>query len=87
MRPDKYSRLAIMKLRVPSAVILRKGVFEMERDTFDAAIDEILAFTSGDIRLALRAILIESVLLEEKLRQIHAASANGNSTEEDNSLH
>jgi hypothetical protein len=76
-----------MKLRVPSAVILRKGVFEMERDTFDAAIDEILAFTSGDIRLALRAILIESVLLEEKLRQIHAASANGNSTEEDNSLH
>ncbi|MGC2314942.1 MAG: hypothetical protein WA615_00315 [Bradyrhizobium sp.] len=59
----------------------------MERDTFDAAIDEILAFTSGDIRLALRAILIESVLLEEKLRQIHAASANGNSTEEDNSLH
>ena len=76
-----------MKLRVPSAVILRKGVFEMERDTFDAAIDEILAFTSGDIQLALRAILIESVLLEEKLRQIHAASANGNSTEEDNSLH
>jgi hypothetical protein len=76
-----------MKPRVPSAVILRKGVFEMERDTFDAAIDEILAFTSGDIRLALRAILIESVLLEEKLRQIHAASANGNSTEEDNSLH
>ncbi|MGB8604357.1 hypothetical protein [Bradyrhizobium sp.] len=59
----------------------------MERDTFDAAIDEILAFTSGDIRLALRAILIESVLLEEKLRQIHAASFNGNSTEEDNSLH
>ena len=76
-----------MKLRVPSAVILRKGVFEMERDTFDAAIDEILAFTSGDIRRALRAVLIESVLLEEKLRQIHAASANGNSTEEDNSLH
>ena len=53
----------------------------MERDTFDAAIDEILAFTSGDIRRALRAVLIESVLLEEKLQQIHAASANDNSTE------
>ena len=79
--------MAIVKIQAPSAVILRKGVFEMECDTFDAAIDEILAFTGGDMRLALRAILIESVLLEEKLRQIHAASANGNSTEEDNSLH
>ena len=59
----------------------------MEPDTFDVAIDEILAFTNGDMRLALRAILIESVLLEEKLRQINAASANGTSTEEDNSLH
>jgi hypothetical protein len=59
----------------------------MERDSFDAAIDEILALTNGDIRLALRVVLVESVLLEEKLRQINAASANGTSTEEDNSLH
>jgi hypothetical protein len=76
-----------VKLQIPSGVILRKGVFEMERDNFDEAIDEIVAFTGGDMRLALRAILIESVLLEEKLRQINAASANGTSTEEDNSLH
>jgi hypothetical protein len=63
-----------------SGVILRKGVFEMDRDNFDEAIDEIVAFTGGDMRLALRAILIESVLLEEKLRQINAAaSANGTS--------
>ena len=47
----------------------------MERDTFDAAIDEILAFTSGDIRRALRAVLIESVLLEEKLRQMQRRPA------------
>ena len=59
----------------------------MERDNFDEAIDEIVAFTGGDMRLALRAILIESVLLEEELLQINAASANGTSTEEDNSLH
>jgi hypothetical protein len=64
-----------MKLQVPSAAILRKGVFEMERDTFDAAIDEILAFTSGDIRRALRAVLIESVLLEEKLQQMQRRPA------------
>ncbi len=47
----------------------------MERDTFDAAIDEILAFTSGDIRRALRAVLIESVLLEEKLQQMQRRPA------------
>jgi hypothetical protein len=76
-----------VKLQIPSGVILRKGVFEMERDNFDEAIDEILALTNGDIRLALRVVLVESVLLEEKLRQINAASANGTSTEEDNSLH
>lgn len=59
----------------------------MERDNFDAAIDEILAFTGGDMRLALRTVLIESVLLEEELRQIHTASADGKSTEENHSLH
>jgi hypothetical protein len=64
-----------VKLQVSSGVILRKGVFEMERDTFDAAIDEILAFTSGDIRRALRAVLIESVLLEEKLQQMQRRPA------------
>jgi len=51
----------------------------MERDAaideiFDAAIDEILAFTTGDIRLALRVPLVECVLLEEELRQMRAAS-------------
>ena len=46
----------------------------MERDSFDAAIDEILALTNGDIRLALRTVLVESVLLEEELRQMRAAS-------------
>ena len=46
----------------PFAVILGTGD-EMERDAaideiFDAAIDEILAFTTGDIRLALRVLLV-----------------------------
>ena len=34
----------------------------MERDSFDAAIDEILASADGDVRRALRAILVENVL-------------------------
>ena len=57
----------------------------MERDSFDAAIDEILALTNGDIRLALRIVLVESVLLEEELRQMRAASPQANSIETNNS--
>jgi hypothetical protein len=68
----------------PFAVILGLGD-EMERDSFDAAIDEILAITNGDIRLALRAVLVESVLLEEELRQMRAASPHANSIETNNS--
>jgi hypothetical protein len=72
---------------VPLVVILGKDEFEMESDSLDEAIDEILAFTRGDIRLALRAVLIETVLLQEELRQIHAASPHANSIERDDSLH
>ena len=57
----------------------------MERDAaideiFDPTIDEILAFTSGDIRLALRVLLVECVLLEEELQQMRAASPTGGRT-------
>jgi hypothetical protein len=57
----------------------------MERDAaideiFDPAIDEILAFASGDIRLALRVLLVECVLLEEELQQMRAASPLGGQT-------
>ena len=50
----------------------------MERDNFDEAIDEIVAFTGGDMQLALRVVLVESVLLEEELRQMRAASPHAN---------
>jgi hypothetical protein len=68
----------------PFAVILGTGD-EMERDAaideiFDPAIDEILAFASGDIRLALRVLLVECVLLEEELQQMRAASPTGGRT-------
>ena len=55
----------------------------MERDAatdeiFDPAIDEILAFASGDIRLALRVLLVDCVLLEEELQQMRAAHGRSN---------
>ena len=47
----------------------------MEINSFDAVIDQILAFAKGDIRFALRAVLIETVLLQEELRQINATGS------------
>jgi hypothetical protein len=57
----------------------------MEHDAFDAAIDEILATADGDVRRALRAVLIENVQLEAELR--HLYSAHGKRSETKNSLH
>jgi hypothetical protein len=59
----------------------------MERDSFDAAIDEILATADGDVRRALRALLVENVQLEAELRHLYAVSAHGKPSETKNSLH
>ena len=56
----------------------------MESDSLDEAIDEILAFTGGDTRLALRAVLIETVLLQEELRINAAASPHARPIERNN---
>ena len=56
----------------------------MEHDAFDAAIDEILATADGDVRRALRAVLIENVQLEAELRHLYA---HGKRSETKNSLH
>jgi hypothetical protein len=39
----------------------------MDRDAYDVAIDRILEGANGDVRLALRALLIESLHLEARL--------------------
>jgi hypothetical protein len=39
----------------------------MHRDPYDIAIDQILAGADGDVRLALRTVLIQNLQLEVKL--------------------
>ena len=39
----------------------------MERDPYEIAIDQILEGADGDIRLALRTVLIQNLQLEAKL--------------------
>jgi hypothetical protein len=39
----------------------------MHRDPYDIAIDQILAGSDGDVRLALRTVLIQNLQLEARL--------------------
>ena len=59
----------------------------MKRDPFESAIDEILASADGDVRRALRAVLIENIELEAELRSLYAASEHGELTASKHSLH
>ncbi len=49
----------------------------MKDDAVDHAIDEILESADGDVRRALRAVLIENIKLEAELRHLYAASEHG----------
>jgi hypothetical protein len=53
----------------------------MQPDMLDAAIEEILANAEGDARRALRAVLLEALLLQVELRQLHAVSKRGKTPE------
>ncbi len=59
----------------------------MKRDPFESAIDEILASADGDVRRALRAVLVEIIALESELRSLYAASEHGRFADTKNSLH
>jgi len=59
----------------------------MKRDPFKSAIDKILASADGDVRRALRAVLVENIALESELRSLYAASERGRLTDTKNSLH
>jgi hypothetical protein len=59
----------------------------MERDSFDAAIDEFLAAADGNVRRALRAVLVEKIQLEFELRHLYAVAEHGKQSETKNSLH
>ena len=64
-----------------------RSCYAMKRDPFESAIDEILASADGDVRRALRAVLVENIALESELRSLYAASEHGRFTDTKNSLH
>jgi hypothetical protein len=50
----------------------------MHRDPYDIAIDQILEGAGGDIRLALRTVLIQNLQLEARLMAVSEQSASAN---------
>jgi hypothetical protein len=51
-------------------------VFSMSSGVSEAAIDQIVASCNGDIRGALKALLLVNEQLEAKLQQVYAAAAH-----------
>jgi hypothetical protein len=64
------------------AVIMRGYLeaFSMSSGLHETAIDEIVARCNGDIRGALKALLLVNEQLEAELAQLHAVVAHGGLT-------
>jgi hypothetical protein len=62
-----------------NAVVMRGifGGFSMSSGLHETAIDEIVARCNGDIRGALKALLLVNEQLEAELAELHAAVAHG----------
>jgi hypothetical protein len=60
--------------------------FRMSFRTNDAAIDEIVANCGGDLRGALKALLLVNEHLEAELAQLYAAAAHSGLAERRNSV-
>jgi hypothetical protein len=56
-------------------------------DLYDAAVEDAIATCNGDIRGALKALLILNEHLEAQLVELQAAMATGGTMESDQSLH
>ena len=61
--------------RLPDDVVVRSGPnrlvgYQMDRDPYDIAIDQILEGADGDVRLALRTVLIQNVELQARLKAL-----------------
>ena len=60
----------------------------MDTQVNDTVIDEIVAACNGDMRGALKALMLVNEQLEAELQQLHAAVAHGTATERgSNALH
>jgi replication-associated recombination protein RarA len=53
----------------------------MNKHLNDTAIDEIVASCNGDIRGALKALMLVNEQLEAELQHLHAAFTQGNATQ------
>jgi hypothetical protein len=68
-------RNAVPERQLPYRTFLED--FRMISDPSEAAIDQIVATCNGDIRGALKALLMVNEQLEAELQQLYAAVAHG----------
>lgn len=69
-------------------ILTETGVTSMIRVPDDSAIDEIIATCNGDLRGALKALLLVNEQLESELQHLYAQAAHGAAIRPaNNSLH
>jgi hypothetical protein len=65
-------------MRVATPTSNRDGM--MDRDPYDVAIDQILEGSEGDIRLALRTVLIQNLKLQARLTALSEKTPTPNNS-------
>jgi hypothetical protein len=87
-KPQGFSTLSTGTQRGRHSCVM--GLLEhrgMNLEINETAIDEIVAACNGDIRGALKALMLVNEHLEAKLQQLHAAATDGAAAEHASALH
>jgi hypothetical protein len=59
------------------AIVMARAAIHGVLDHYEAAVDEIIASCNGDLRGAVKALMLLNEQLELELRQLHAVDASG----------
>jgi hypothetical protein len=76
----------VAMIAVRTVAMIRTGVSPMTPAPTDAVIDEIISTCNGDLRGALKALLLVNEQLETELQQLYAASGRAGITRSGNAV-
>ena len=64
---------------LPEAIVMARAAIYGVLGHYEAAVDEIIASCNGDLRGAIKALMLVNERLELELQQLHAVDASGSS--------
>ena len=81
------ARQVVAMIQEPTMALTATGVTTVTSQPTDTEIDDIIATCNGDLRGAVKALLMVNEQLETELQQLYAASAHGIARPGNNVLH